>query len=61
MGEWTHVEAIVRGGDFTYFVNGKLVNEAKDCSMTQGRILIQTEEAEIVYRKLDLEPLKATP
>lgn len=61
MGEWTHVEAIVRGGDFTYFVNGTLVNEAKDCNMTQGRILIQTEEAEIVYRKLDLEPLKATP
>ncbi len=61
MGEWTHVEAIVRGGDFTYFVNGTLVNEAKDCNMTQGRILIQTEEAEIVYRKMDLEPLKATP
>lgn len=61
MGEWTHVEAIVRGGDFTYFVNGTLVNEAKDCSMTEGRILIQTEEAEIVYRELDLEPLKATP
>jgi hypothetical protein len=61
MGEWTRVEAIVRGGDFTYFVNGKLVNEAKDCSMTEGRIFIQTEGAEILFRKLDLEPLKATP
>jgi len=61
MGEWTRVEAVVCGGDFTYFVNGTLVNEAKDCSMTEGRILIQTEEAEIVFRKIDLEPLKATP
>jgi len=29
--------------------------------MTEGRILIQTEEAEIVFRKIDLEPLKKTP
>lgn len=61
LGEWTRVEAIVRGGDFTYFVNGTLVNEAKDCSMTEGRILIQTEGAEILFRKLDLEPLEAKP
>jgi hypothetical protein len=61
MGQWTRVEAIVRGGDFTYFVNGTLVNEAKDCSMSEGRILIQTEGAEILFRKIDLEPLKVTP
>jgi len=60
MGEWTRVEAVVYGGNFTYFVNGTLVNEAKDCSMTEGRILIQTEEAEILFRKIDLEPLKVT-
>jgi hypothetical protein len=29
--------------------------------MTEGRILIQTEEAEIVVRKIDLEPLRKTP
>jgi hypothetical protein len=61
IGEWTRVEAIVRGGDLTYFVNGILVNEAKDCSMTEGRIFIQTEGAEILFRKLDLEPLEAKP
>ncbi|MBU4460938.1 MAG: DUF1080 domain-containing protein, partial [Verrucomicrobia bacterium] len=55
--EWTRVEAVVRGGDFTYYVNGKLVNEARDCSMREGRILIQTEGAEIMYRKIDLDPL----
>lgn len=59
MGEWTRAEAVVRGGDFTYYVNGKLVNEASDCDMTGGRILIQTEGAEIVYRRIDLEPLTA--
>ena len=57
LGEWTRIEAEVRGGNFTYFVNGMLVNQAKDCSMTEGRILIQTEEAAILFRKIDLEPL----
>lgn len=58
LGEWTRVEAIVNGGEFTYFVNGTLVNEVKACSMTEGRILIQTEGAEILYRRIDLEPLQ---
>ena len=58
MGEWTRVEAIVRGGDLAFFVNGTFVNEAKDCSMTEGRLFIQTEEAELLFRKIDLEPLE---
>ncbi len=57
--EWTRVEATVRGGGFSYVVNGRLVNEASDCSMTEGRILVQTEGAEIEYRRIDLEPLGA--
>jgi hypothetical protein len=57
--KWTRVEAIVRGGDFTYFVNGVKVNEATGCNLTSGRILIQTEQAEIYYRRVDLEPLPA--
>jgi hypothetical protein len=56
--EWTKLEAIVDKGRFTYYVNGKLVNEGFDCSFTEGRLLFQSEGAEIYFRRIDLEPLK---
>ena len=56
--EWTHIEAVVSGNRLQYFVNGKLVNEGTDSSFTEGRIMIQSEGAEIYFRRLDLEPLK---
>lgn len=54
---WTRLEAIVDKDRLTYFVNGKLVNEAFDCSLTEGKLLFQSEGAEIYFRKIDLEPL----
>ena len=56
-GQWTRLEAICDGGRLTYYVNGKLVNEGSDANLTEGRILLQTEGAEIYFRKIDLEPL----
>jgi hypothetical protein len=56
--EWTHIEAVVSGNRLQYFVNGKLVNEGTDSSFTEGKIMIQSEGAEIYFRRLDLEPLK---
>jgi hypothetical protein len=56
--EWTHIEAIVSGNRLQYFVNGKLVNEGTDSSFTDGKIMIQSEGAEIYFRRIDLEPLK---
>jgi hypothetical protein len=56
--QWTHIEAIVSGNRLQYFVNGKLVNEGTDSSLTEGKIMIQSEGAEIYFRRLDLEPLK---
>jgi hypothetical protein len=55
--QWTRIEAIVDGGNLKYFVNGKLVNEGTNGSFTEGRIMIQSEGAEIYFRKFDLEPL----
>ena len=46
------------GNRLQYFVNGKLVNEGTDSSFTEGKIMIQSEGAEIYFRRLDLEPLK---
>ncbi|HVX66706.1 MAG TPA: DUF1080 domain-containing protein [Bryobacteraceae bacterium] len=56
-GEWNLLEAIVRGGSVQYFVNGVLVNEGVDGSLTEGRILLQSEGAEIYFRRIDLQPL----
>ena len=56
--EWTRIEAVVEGGKLTYYVNGKLVNAASDSSFKDGRIMIQSEGAEIYFRRIELQPLK---
>jgi hypothetical protein len=56
--EWTRIEAIVEKDTLKYFVNGKLVNEATNTSVADGKIMIQSEGAEIYFRRIDLEPLK---
>jgi hypothetical protein len=57
-GEWNTLEAIVDGGNLTYFVNGTKVMELTGCSLTHGRILFQSESAEIFFRRIELHPLK---
>lgn len=57
--EWTRLEAIVEGGNLKYYVNGKLVNEGTNASLTDGKIMIQSEGAEIYVRRVDLEPLNS--
>jgi hypothetical protein len=56
--EWTRLEAVVSGGTLTYFVNGKQVNAASDSTFTEGRIMIQSEGAEIYFRRIELQPLQ---
>jgi hypothetical protein len=55
---WTHVEAVVDGSNLTYFVNGQRVNAATNSSFTSGKIMIQSEGAEIYFRRLELQPLR---
>ena len=56
-GEWNRVEVIADKGKVTYIVNGKVVNEFEDPSEREGKILIQSEGAEIYYRKIELTEL----
>jgi 3-keto-disaccharide hydrolase len=55
--QWTHIEAVVDGANLTYYVNGQLVNAASDSTFTGGRIMIQSEGAEIYFRRIELQPL----
>lgn len=53
-GEWNSVEIISRNGKLTHIVNGQVVNEGEAPDIKEGRILIQSEGAEIFYRKIAL-------
>jgi Domain of Unknown Function (DUF1080) len=55
---WTRIEAVVEKGSLTYYVNGTLVNAATDSSFTDGRIMLQSEGAEIYFRRVELQPLR---
>jgi hypothetical protein len=57
-GEWTRLEVIADGDRITNIVNGKVVNQGTRSTFTEGKILLQSEGAEIYFRRVDLEPLK---
>lgn len=57
-GQWNQLEAICDGGDVEFFVNRVKVNSGSGGSFRDGRILFQSEGAEIFYRKIMLHPLK---
>jgi putative membrane-bound dehydrogenase-like protein len=56
-GEWNRLEVIAKGDTLQYFVNGAMVNEAFDCKPSEGRVLLQTEGAEMIVRRYELYPL----
>jgi hypothetical protein len=56
-GEWNKVEIICNKGNITYLVNGVVVNEGSSPSIHKGKILVQSEGAEIYYRKIELAQL----
>ena len=58
LDEWNHVECVCNGHHITVSVNGQTVNECHDVFPAAGRILLQTEGFEILFRKFELHPLK---
>ena len=57
VGEWNTVECVVNGGQITIFLNGVHVNESLDTTPKHGRIQVQSEGAEIFFRRIELLPL----
>jgi hypothetical protein len=49
-GEWNTVEVISFNGKCVHIVNGVVVNYGENASLVGGRILLQSEYAEIYYR-----------
>lgn len=60
-GEWTKFEVIADGDQLTYKVNGTIVNQAFDAKPDFGKILLQTEQAELFVRRCELWPIGKAP
>jgi hypothetical protein len=58
LSEWTRVECICAGKRITVIVNGKTVNECYNVFPAAGKILLESEGFEILFRKFELHPLK---
>ncbi|MBI2808038.1 MAG: DUF1080 domain-containing protein [Planctomycetes bacterium] len=58
VGEWNTLECVCDGDKITNILNGKVVNAGIKATHTKGKILFQSEGAEILFRRIDLMPLK---
>lgn len=57
-GEWNRMEVICAGDTITNIVNGYVVNVGTRSSLTEGKILVQSEGAEIIVRTIEVRPLQ---
>lgn len=58
VGEWNRAEIIADGNTLVYMLNGVVVNEGFDSDLNEGKIMFQSEGAEVFFRRIDLRPLK---
>lgn len=57
VGKWNKMECIASGDTLTVILNGVVVNQTFNVKPSKGRIQIQSEGAEIIFRRVDLIPL----
>jgi hypothetical protein len=56
-GEWNTVEIISYNGKCVQIVNGIVVNVGEEASVKSGRLLMQSEYAEVYYRNVKIRKL----
>jgi hypothetical protein len=56
-GDWNTLVVTAANGNIKQELNGKLVNEGTDPSVSEGRILLQYEGFPIDFRKVEIERL----
>jgi hypothetical protein len=57
VGQWNLVEIIAEGDRLDYFLNGVKIMAATKVWPSHGRLLFQSEGAEIFFRRIELLPL----
>jgi hypothetical protein len=60
VGEWNTNVTICAGNNIKAVINGKLLNEISECTVTNGFVGIQSEGADFEIRKMYLTPLSST-
>jgi len=56
-GEWNTIEIIANGDSIEHYVNGHLVNSGTKADVHAGKILLQSEGAELFYKSVEITPL----
>ncbi len=57
LGEWNRMTIEVLDRHIRVWVNGDLVNDGFDCTVSEGQIALQAEGAEVEFRKVLLTPI----
>jgi hypothetical protein len=58
VGKWNKIEIICQGDSIVSILNGRIVNTGTRTSLSSGKILFQSEGAEIFFRRIELHPAK---
>ena len=58
VGQWNVLECTCDGSSVAYKLNGIAVNAGTNANLTKGRILLQSEGAEVFFRKVELRQLR---
>ena len=58
LGEWNRYRVVAKGDTVKLYVNGDLVNEAEDVSVSEGFIALQSEGTPVEFRNIQLVGLK---
>jgi hypothetical protein len=57
LGEWNVIEVWCQGPAIGYTLNGVKMNGGTNANLQKGRILLQSEGAEVYFRKVELRPI----
>lgn len=58
VGEWNILECVVDGETITVFLNGQLINHAYNVKPSKGKIQLQSEGAELFFKRVVLLKLR---
>ena len=57
VGEWNTNSTVCAGRDVKAVINGKMLNEITDCTVSSGFVGVQSEGADFEIRSISVEPL----
>ena len=58
VGQWNRLDAFADGDQLTYLVNGTVVMKGTNARPSEGKLLFQSEGAEIYFRRIELHPVR---